>query len=101
MKIIRIVRMAFRPSEVPTFLAVFEQAQPKIRAFEGCSHVQLHQDQQTPSVYYTYSVWDSEEHLNKYRHSALFNTTWEATKVLFSDKPMAFSLQKEPITAFV
>jgi (4S)-4-hydroxy-5-phosphonooxypentane-2,3-dione isomerase len=42
-------------------------------------------------VFFTLSVWDSEASLNTYRHSDFFRTTWAKTKVLFSDKPAAWT----------
>ncbi len=42
---------------------------------------------------FTYSYWESEAHLNTYRHSDLFRETWAKTKVLFADKPEAWSIE--------
>ncbi|MCC9167848.1 putative quinol monooxygenase [Pontibacter harenae] len=92
--IIRIVRMTFQEEKVADFLEIFRNSRDKIRAFEGCNHVELLQDVNQPNVYSTYSLWDSEEHLNKYRQSELFGSVWPATKALFADKPQAWSLQK-------
>ncbi|MDX1904321.1 MAG: antibiotic biosynthesis monooxygenase family protein [Thermonemataceae bacterium] len=90
--IIRIVRMFFREEEVKTFLAIFEESKELIRHFEGCQHLELLQDADDKSVFCTYSYWESTEHLENYRQSTLFNTTWAKTKVLFREKPIAFSL---------
>ena len=92
--IVRIVRMTFDPARVPAFLEVFGAAGEKIRGFEGCSHLELLQDVNHPHIYCTYSIWDSEEHLNKYRFSRLFKDTWAQTKPLFIEKAVAFSLEK-------
>ena len=37
------------------------------------------------------SFLENEEALNAYRHSELFRSTWAKTKVLFAEKPIAFS----------
>ena len=89
--IIRIVRMTFRPEKTEDFLEIFRNSKVRIRAFEGCRHVELLQDLQQPHIYSTYSLWESEEHLNAYRRSALFGQVWPATKALFADKPQAWS----------
>lgn len=93
--IVRIVRMTFRPEEVASFLNIFEESKRYIRSFEGCRHLELHRDPQNEAVYYTYSHWNSENDLNNYRDSELFGRTWKATKALFADKPMAFSLSHQ------
>jgi heme-degrading monooxygenase HmoA len=42
---------------------------------------------------FTVSIWESEDDLNAYRNSELFENTWAKTKVLFNDKPEAWSLE--------
>lgn len=88
----RIVRMTFRPEEIPAFLAIFEASAPQIRAFPGCSYLCLTQDADQPHILATHSRWERAEDLENYRRSELFQSTWAKTKVLFADKPVAFSL---------
>lgn len=93
--LLRIVRMEFQPEKLQDFLTIFNNSKQLIRAFSGCDYLALHSDAQNPNVRYTYSKWTSEDALNEYRNSALFGTTWAATKVLFAAKPQAFSLRLE------
>ncbi|RMF03048.1 MAG: antibiotic biosynthesis monooxygenase [Bacteroidetes bacterium] len=88
----RIVKMVFRPEEVPVFEAIFAQAATHIRAFPGCDYLALWQDQTDPTVFFTYSHWTGPEALEAYRHSELFRTTWSQTKPLFAAQPQAWSL---------
>ena len=90
--LIRIVRMTFQEDKVQTFLDNFEQIKHKIRGFEGCEYLELWRDAHDPNVYVTHSHWQSEEHLETYRHSALFKEVWAYTKPLFSAKTVAFSV---------
>jgi heme-degrading monooxygenase HmoA len=48
-------------------------------------------------VLFTYSYWETEQHLNKYRFSDLFKHTWQQTKQHFNDKPIAWSLKLEQV----
>lgn len=91
MTLIRIVRMTFRSEEIENFRKVFDENKGHIRAFPGCNYLELHQDIDQPDILSTYSLWDSPEALENYRHSDLFRTVWAKTKVLFADKPEAFS----------
>lgn len=91
---IRIVKMEFRPDAVPEFMKVFEASSPQIRAFPGCMRLELLQDRLHPNILFTYSYWTSDEALNVYRHSALFESTWAQTKVLFNAKPEAWSVNR-------
>ena len=97
--IIRIVKMTFAPEHVSTFLDVFESSKERIRGFEGCNHLELLNDINQPNIYFTYSHWDSQEHLNAYRDSELFGDVWPRTKVLFSAKPEAWSVKQKHILA--
>jgi heme-degrading monooxygenase HmoA len=97
--LIRIVRMTFQEDKIEDFLEIFNRSKYLIRGFEGCQHLELLRDKSAQNVMLTYSYWLSEEHLNAYRDSTLFKTTWAATKVLFLDKPVAFSSERVEIIA--
>ena len=90
---IRIVKMTFNPEKVNEFLANFEEVKSKIRAFDGVEHLELLSDKNNPNIYFTYSIWESEDHLNNYRHSDLIKSVWAVTKPLFIKKPEAWSLE--------
>jgi hypothetical protein len=85
--------MTFKPEETETFLKVFNQSKELIRGFEGCSYLELLREKKEGNIFFTYSKWDSEESLNKYRHSELFATTWAQTKILFAEKPRAWTVE--------
>ena len=85
--IVRIVKMTFVEEKVDDFLDIFENSKEKIKGFKGCRHLELLIDVQDEQVYLTYSVWDSENDLSRYRKSELFRHTWLRTKKLFADKP--------------
>lgn len=92
--IIRIVRLTFENQKVPDFLHIFERSKEKIRGFAGCQYLALLKDSNEPNVYCTYSIWENEYALQRYRFSTLFKETWLETKQLFAAKPLAFSLQQ-------
>lgn len=93
--LIRIVKMTFNPSKVEDFKSMFDQTKEKIRGFEGCSYLELYQDLKHPHIFFTYSYWENEEALERYRHSELFKAVWKQTKQGFSAKPEAWSLSRE------
>lgn len=95
--IVRIVQMTFRKDEVNSFLDLFEERKSLIRNFNGCSHLELWQDAHNENVFFTYSNWESEDHLNHYRFSELFKDTWARTKALFAEKPQAWSVDRKMI----
>jgi len=84
--------MSFAPEKTEDFKTIFENSRHLIKGFEGCDHVELLQDKLHSNVFFTFSLWQSEEHLNAYRDSEVFAKVWSATKILFNDKPQAWSL---------
>jgi heme-degrading monooxygenase HmoA len=86
--------MTFREDAVQTFISdVFEHSKTRIRAFEGCQHMELLRHKTRPNVLFTLSYWDDEAALNTYRGSALFADTWAKTKALFAEKAEAWSTE--------
>jgi quinol monooxygenase YgiN len=92
--LIRIVRMTFEEDKVNDFLKVFDESKEKIRHFPGCRHLELLKDYNQDNVFSTYSYWEDDEALNNYRFSELFKEVWSQTKILFKEKPVAFSSKK-------
>lgn len=91
---VRIVKMRFQEDKIEAFLENFEQVKEKIRSFDGNQFLELYQDKNDNRIFFTYSYWETEAHLEAYRKSALFGEVWTFTKTLFSDKPEAWSVDK-------
>jgi heme-degrading monooxygenase HmoA len=87
----RIVTMTFREDEIDSFLEVFDDVKIHIRNFPGCLGLTLLLTTDKPFQMSTFSLWENEEALDAYRHSDLFKVTWAKTKILFAEKPVAFS----------
>ena len=88
----RIVKLTFQEDKIDEFLSIFENSKFLIRSFPGCQHVELLRAKRQPAVFFTFSIWDSEEALEHYRHSKLFGQTWAKTKALFADRPQAWTV---------
>ena len=97
--IIRVVQMAFTREGITAFEELFAERKSRIRHFDGCLHLELWQDAHRPEIFFTYSHWDSEEHLNHYRFSPFFKETWTLTKALFAAPPQAWSVDSHTIVA--
>jgi len=86
--------MSFEKTTIDTFLQNFNNNKEKIRNSKGCRLLELYRDKHTPTIFFTYSYWESEEDLENYRNSELFKTVWAKTKILFNKKPEAWSVDK-------
>ncbi len=90
--LIRIVKMTFSPDKTGDFIAEFNSRKHLIASFEGCAGVELLRDIANPNIFFTYSKWQNEEFLEKYRKSDLFGKVWSHVKQWFADKPEAWSV---------
>ena len=91
---IRIVKMTFKEDKVADFLANFDTVKQQIRDFDGVNRLELLKDKSCENVYFTYSFWESEQHLEIYRHSDLFKNVWTIIKPMFIAKAEAWSVDQ-------
>lgn len=92
--LVRIVKLSLEPSRIEEFLSNFESQKKNIRGFEGCDFLELYRDKHNTNIFFTYSYWQTETHLENYRHSDLFKGIWAKTKPMFNGKPEAWSVDK-------
>ncbi len=91
--IVRIVEMRIDPSRKHEVRKTFQEIKESVRRFKGCHYVGLFEDTNSPEHIITYSVWDSEQDLETYRASPIFERNWKLLKAFFIDKPNAYSLK--------
>ena len=89
--ITRIVKLQFQAEKAADFLLIFNDTKLMVSKFEGCLGMQLLQDVKDPSVFFTYSQWESEDALLNYRQSDLFKTLWKSIKTYFEMPAEAYS----------
>ena len=86
--------MGFEPSKIYLFLEKFKVWENLIRNQPGCEFLELYREKNNSNIFFTYSYWNSEKHLNEYKHSELFEKIWKETKTMFNTKPEAWSVDK-------
>ena len=92
--ITRIVKLSFKEEYISDFKTIFEESKQKILSQKGCLKAEMLQDVNSKNIFFTYSWWETEQDLNNYRNSELFKGVWAKTKILFNDKPQAWSTLK-------
>ena len=92
--ITRIVKLSFKDEFISNFKTIFEESKQKILSQKGCLKAEMLQDVNSKNIFFTYSWWETEQDLNNYRNSELFKGVWAKTKILFNDKPQAWSTLK-------
>jgi len=86
--------MTFREDSSETFKEFTTSIKGTIKSFDGCLHLDMLRDINNSNVFFSYSHWVSEDHLNRYRNSEFFKATWLKTKQWFDAKPDAWSVEK-------
>ena len=91
--ITRIVQLPIDPgsNEGEAFICLFDKYKAEIASAEGCLGVKMLRGDKH---FFTYSRWESEGHLNAYRHNKVFEEVWPQTKALFSGKPKAWTCEE-------
>lgn len=88
----RIVKLELEKENVAPFLSNFEEVKEKIRNFPGCTFLELYNDKNDETIFFTYSRWKDESDLENYRKSELFKGVWSVTKPMFSKRAEAWSV---------
>lgn len=89
--ITRLVKLTLSSEFTDAFRTNFEEVKAAIRARKGCRYLDLLADVERPNVFFTYSIWDSEEDLRAYVESDLFKSIWTEVKPMLADKTLAWS----------
>ncbi len=94
--IVRIVKMTIQEEKIGMFKEFVNSIRDTIRGFSGCEHLDILQDIHKRNVFFSYSLWGSEEDLHNYRNSDFFRQTWAAATRWFAATAQAWSLEKLP-----
>ncbi len=92
--ITRIVKLTMRDTSRKDFEIFVNTIKESIRGFEGCRDLEILQDIHNKNVFFTHSLWDSEEALDSYRQSDFFKRIWPSALRLFGDQPQAWTLER-------
>ncbi|MEZ5025065.1 MAG: antibiotic biosynthesis monooxygenase [Chitinophagales bacterium] len=92
--IVRIVKLTMQENEVETFKKYFSTVCDIIRSQKGCHTLQVWQDIHHSNIFFTYSLWDSEQDLDNYRYSDFFSVFWKTVKPWFAAKTEVWSFDK-------
>ena len=91
----RIVKLQFKQGSANEFLEDILPHQKKFtRNFKGCEHLELWRSVKDEDRIISFSIWQSEADLNRYRNSEQFRNFWYRTKALFAQKAEVESLEQ-------
>ena len=85
--ITRIVKLNINKEKINGFKSFFEKSKSEIENFKGCKHVELLQDINDSNIFFTYSHWENEIMLNKYRNSLFFKRYGKQLNYILEENP--------------
>lgn len=88
-----IVKMRVKPACSVDFQKLAQAMSDEIRTTDGCSHFDLFNDKKNKSIFFAYSIWASEKHLEKYRKSVFNQTLWPKVKEFLAARPVAWTVE--------
>lgn len=91
----RFVKLKFARRDIANIKTLFEEIAPKVRGFQGCEYLEILYDIRDSGKVVTYSHWKSEEHLEAYRNSEVFQSFWSKVKPGFVKPAEAWSMHRE------
>lgn len=89
----RIVKLEFQENHCSDFIEFASKIKDEIRNFEGCRELEILRDTYRKNVFFTCSIWENNDALEKYRKSEFFLQIWPQAKKWFSEKPKAWSVE--------
>lgn len=91
----RFVKLDFKAADMEFIKPLFDAIAPKVRGFQGCSYLEILFDVRDRGKVITYSHWESETHLENYRHSEVFQNFWATVKPAFNKPAEAISMRRD------
>ncbi len=84
--------MTVNPSKIEEFIQFIEPTMQKIQQFKGCEHLEFLKDKNEKNIFFSYSMWESEDSLENYRKSKLFKEFWATVKQWFVKDTQAWTV---------
>ena len=88
--VVRVVKMTFQADLVESFKGFFEARKDKIKSCEGCTHLELWQDDIHSNIVFTYSYSTNKAALVHYRNSAFLEIPRHKPNKCLQQKPKPY-----------
>lgn len=90
--ITRIIRLTLKISH-EEFTEYINKAKDEFDKFEGCEQIEILKDKIGNNVYFIYTIWKSNKHLNKFRKSEFNKKFWNTIVDLSQNRPQVWSVE--------
>jgi hypothetical protein len=91
--ILRVVKMVVDQNKIDIFNNFMSNLSTEKEGMDGCVHHDFFSNKQFRNVFYSYTIWESEKYLNKYRKSMLFKEVTTTLRSLCLSEPAAWTVE--------
>ena len=92
--ITRIVKMTVDEKNVGDFRKYFENYNQQIMQVDGCHHHDFLEDKNDPTTFFTYTTWETERQIERYRRSEMHRLHKEKMKEFYAKDDIAWTVEK-------
>ncbi|OFX61669.1 MAG: hypothetical protein A2046_04560 [Bacteroidetes bacterium GWA2_30_7] len=92
--IVRIVKMQVNESNKVLFKQTLKDYQPLLKKQKGCMQIDMLNDKKIKDIYYSYTIWDNEENLKKYKNSDFYKELSSKVLPLCEKEPQAWTVDE-------
>lgn len=91
--ILRIVKIKIDEVKIDTFKLFMKNLRNEKLRLKGCLHFDYFHEKKNKNIYYTYTIWENEKHLNQYKKSELFKKVISTLNSLSIEEPRAWTIE--------
>lgn len=91
--ILRIVKMEVDDTRIDFFENFMNNLSEEKLTLEGCLHHDFFCEKDNRNMYYSYTIWQSEKFLNKYKKTDLFKEVTRTLRHICIKEPIAWTVE--------
>ncbi len=84
--------MTLKEAHVDSFKKRIPIISIEVRRVSGCMHNDIFRDKNKDNVFYSYTIWNSEEDIEKYLNSQYYKEIWNDLWDYFKIEPQAWKI---------
>jgi len=91
--ILRVVKMELIETKIGLFERFMSNLKDEKLRQEGCLHHDIFCDKDNNSIYFSYTIWNNEKSLKKYKKSELFKVVSQTIRSFCVKEPLAWTVE--------
>ena len=90
--IIRVVKIPIKDASINSFIKRIPIISNEVRRVSGCIHNDIFRDKMKENIFYSYTIWNSDEDIEKYLGSQYYKDIWGDLWDYFEGTPKSWKI---------